>query len=168
VARALIVGCGCRGRALGSALLEWGWVARGTTRNPEGAALMDSHGIEGVVADPDGVATVLDWIGDVTVIFWLLGSAVGERDAVAALNGSRLERLMEELVDSPVRGFVYEAAGTGDAADLARGSAIVTTAAERWRIPVETVAVAPGEHAEWLDAMLAAARRLTGAAPPKE
>ena len=34
MARALIVGCGCRGRELGSALAAAGWQVRGTTRDP--------------------------------------------------------------------------------------------------------------------------------------
>ena len=55
---------------------------------------------------------MLDQIEDVALIFWLLGSATGEPAAVAALHGPRLERLLEEIVDTPVRGFVYEAAGT--------------------------------------------------------
>jgi len=65
-----------------------------------------------VVADPDRAASILDHVGDVALVFWLLGSALGEPQTVAAVHGPRLERLMEKLVDTPVRGFVYEAAGT--------------------------------------------------------
>ena len=46
---------------------------------------------------------------------------------------------------------------------LERGAAIVREAAERWRIPVEVVAEDPGDWEAWTEAMLAAARRLTGA-----
>ena len=44
---------------------------------------------------------------------------------LAAIHGPRLERLLEEIVDTPVRGFVYEARGTVDRGLLARGGAIV-------------------------------------------
>ena len=114
------------------------------------------------MADPDRVASILDQIGDVTVVFWLLGSAVGEPEAVAAIHGPRLERLMEEIVDMPVRGFVYEAGGEVPRHHLERGAQIVHEAGERWRIPVEIVAEAPGDWEAWTEAMLAAAERLTG------
>ena len=53
MARALIVGCGCRGRALGRALLDAGWQVRGTTRSGDRAAAIEAEGIEAAVADPD-------------------------------------------------------------------------------------------------------------------
>jgi nucleoside-diphosphate-sugar epimerase len=164
VARALIVGCGCRGRALGRRLLRAGWQVRGTTRDPQNADEILGAGLEAVVADPDRVGTVLDHVGDVTILFWLFGSAVGEPDAVAAIHGPRLERLLEELVDTPVRGFVYESAGPVPRDQLERGAGIVRTASERWRIPVETVGADPGDWEAWLEATLAATERLTGAA----
>ena len=68
--------------------------------------------LEAVVADPDRAASILDQVGDVALVFWLLGSALGEPGALAAVHGPRLERLMEKLVDTPVRGFVYEGGGT--------------------------------------------------------
>jgi nucleoside-diphosphate-sugar epimerase len=137
LARALIVGCGCRGRELGRQLLEEGWAVRGTSRRQEGLAAIDAAGIEAALADPDQPATVLDLVGDVAVIHWLLGSASGERENLEAIHGPRLERLLERLVETPVRRFVYEAAGTVDASILAGGAEIVRTASERWRIPVE-------------------------------
>ena len=120
--------------------------------------------LEAVVADPDRVGSILDYVGDVTLVFWLLGSAVGEPEAIAAVHGPRLERLMEELVDTPVRGFVYEAGGRVENRHLERGAEIVREAARRWRIPVEVVAGGPGDWEAWTEAMLAAAERLTGAA----
>jgi hypothetical protein len=162
VARALIVGCGCRGQALGSCLLDAGWQVRGTTRDPaRAAAAIESAGIEPAIADPDRLMTLLDQIEDVTLVFWLLGSARGESEAIAALHGPRLERLLEEIVDSPVRGFVYEAFGPVERDRLEAGSAIVREAGARWRIPFEIVTANPAEHQRWLDAMAAAAERLT-------
>ena len=162
MARALLVGCGCRARELGTRLLEDGWQVRGTTRTPQGIAAIERAGIEPAVADPERVGTVLDQISDVAVVAWLLGSARGEPAAVAALHGPRLERLCEELVDTPVRGLVYEAAGSVMADRLREGEGIVTRAARRWRIPVELLDHDPADPGGWATAAEAAMRRLVG------
>ncbi|HWA54241.1 MAG TPA: NAD(P)H-binding protein [Solirubrobacterales bacterium] len=137
MARALIVGCGCRGRELGAGLLEQGWAVRGTSRREEGLAAIEAAGIEPALADPERPASVLELVDDVAVVHWLLGSAVGDPDNVAAIHGPRLERLLEHLVETPVRRFVYEAFGSVDAGILAGGAALVERAAATWHIPVE-------------------------------
>jgi len=53
MARILIVGCGCRGRALARELGERGHAVRGTSRTEAGRARIEAAGFEGVVADPD-------------------------------------------------------------------------------------------------------------------
>jgi hypothetical protein len=98
----------------------------------------------------------------VTLVFWLLGAATGTPEVVAALHGERLERVLRMLVDTPVRGFVYEAAEVAGA-DGERGVEIVREAAERWRIPVEVVDRSPDDWEAWTEAMLAATERLAGA-----
>jgi nucleoside-diphosphate-sugar epimerase len=163
VARALIVGCGCRGRELGRALLEAGWQVRGTTRAPDRAEAIEGARIDAATADPDRAATILDQVGDVTLIFWLLGSALGGNEAVAAIHGPRLERVLSEIVDTPVRGFVYEGAGAVEPRHRERGAAIVRAAGERWRIPVAVTETSPGDRQAWREEMLAAARGLTEA-----
>src|SRR5690349_14548817 len=82
---------------------------------------------------------------DVTILFWLLGSAAGEPELLEALHGPRLERLLEELVDTPVRGIVYEAAGSVPEEQLEGGAAIVRAASERWRIPSAVVDADPDD-----------------------
>jgi uncharacterized protein YbjT (DUF2867 family) len=139
VARALIVGCGCRGRLLGEGLREQGWAVRGTSRRELGLAPIEAAGIEPALADPAKPGTVLDLVGDIATVVWLLGSASGDPAEVAAIHGERLERVLERLVETPVRKFVYEAAGSVDAAVLERGEAAVRNAGERWRIPFELV-----------------------------
>jgi hypothetical protein len=164
VARALIVGCGCRGQAVGQRLVAAGWLVRGTTRSAGATEDILAAGLEPAVADPDQGASILDQVADVALVFWLLGSAVGEPDAVGALHGSRLERVLEKLVDTPVRGFVYEAAGSVPPEHLERGSELVRAAGETWRIPVAVVEQGPGDWEGWTEAMLAAAERLIGGA----
>jgi uncharacterized protein YbjT (DUF2867 family) len=136
VARALIVGCGCRGRALGTELLGDGWAVRGTSRRDAGLAEIEAAGIEPALADPARPGTVLELVADVALVVWLLGSVEGEPGEIAAIHGEKLERVLERLVETPVRRFAYEAEGEVDRAVLERGAAAVRSAGERWHLPV--------------------------------
>jgi len=164
LARALIVGCGCRGRLLGRSLLEEGWAVRGTSRSEDGLQAIEAAGLEAALADPERPGTLLDLVGDVTVVHWLLGSAVGDPEEIAAIHGSRLERFLERLVETPVRGLVYEAAGSVDASLLERGAGTVRAAGERWRIPFALHSVDPAEPSAWLEAALEPVRNLASPA----
>jgi nucleoside-diphosphate-sugar epimerase len=156
MARVLVVGCGCRGRSLAAAVRADGHAVRGTTRSTDGLAALEAVGVEGVVADPDRLGTIMGQLAGVTVVCWLMGTAAGAPE----LHGPRLETLLERLVDTPVRGIVYEAAGSVEPGLLAGGAQSVRAAAERWRMPAEVVEVEPAEHAEWVAAMRAAVGRL--------
>ena len=127
MARVLIVACGCRGQALARELVAAGHAVRGTTRSGEGTAAIAEAGAEPYVGDPDRIGTLMGALAGVTIVCWLLG---GVRDP--DLHGGRLRMLFEKLVDTPVRGVVYERA-------LPDGEAIARDAAERWRIPVEII-----------------------------
>ena len=159
MARALIVGCGCRGRELGTELAGLGWRVRGTSRTAKGLQAITAAGIDEAQADPDRAGTVLELCGDVAVVIWLLGSASGEPEAISAVHGPRLERLLEKLVDSPVRGFAYEAAGAVQAETLAEGARITERAGERWRIPMTLLTEERGEPG-WAARTAAAIERL--------
>jgi uncharacterized protein YbjT (DUF2867 family) len=156
VARALIVGCGCRGRRLGAALQDAGWLVRGTSRTRAGTEAIEAAGIEAALADPDRIATVLDAIEGVSLIFWLFGTVPAPE-----LHGPRLERLLEEIVDTPVRALIYELNAELDPASAAAAFDALRSANERWRIPFEVVAAEYGSD-EWLEGMVAAARELVG------
>ncbi len=160
MARALIVGCGCRGRQLGKGLIAEGWRVRGTSRESAGLERIESAGIEPALADPDRVGTILELIDDVALVVWALGSATGPPQLVAGVHGPRLEHLLGRLVDTPVRGFIYEGAGAVPAAALAGGATLVREAGERWRIPVAVVEVASTDHEAWTLELTGAARRL--------
>jgi uncharacterized protein YbjT (DUF2867 family) len=121
------VGCGCRGRELAAELVRAGHSVRGTTRREERVAEIEAAGAEAVIADPDRLATLMPHIQDVSVVCWLLGSVDGE--AARALHGPRLESMLVKLVDTPVRGVVYE----GPAGEVAARFADV------FRMPVEVV-----------------------------
>jgi hypothetical protein len=120
------------------------------------AAIRDA-GIEAAIADPLWPGTVLGLVADVTLVLWLLGSTGPGREE---LHGERLERLLERLVDTPVRGFLYEAAGSAGVDALAAGRRAVEVAAARWRIPAEVVVADPSDPPSWATEMEAACRRL--------
>ena len=147
MARVLIVGCGCRGVALARALPEH--AIRGTSRSADRLAELEQAGIEAVLADPDRLATLIRALDGVTVVCWLMGGAVDS----PAVHGDRLQTLMEHLVDTPVRGFVYEAAGVVEPALLEQGAGIVREASQIWRMRVDVVSADLAAHDEWLGAM---------------
>jgi uncharacterized protein YbjT (DUF2867 family) len=153
MARALIVGCGCRGRELGGRLLAEGWAVRGTSRREEGLAAIEAAGIEPAFADPDRPGTILELVDDVAVLVLLLGSAAGGEEELAAIHGPRLGRLLEHLVETPVRGVLYE--GTE------AGAEVVENASRTWRIPA---AIAPslsqGPDTEAIDRLAEEAKAL--------
>ena len=138
MARALIVGCGCRGRELGVRLLADGWAVRGTSRREEGLAAIEAAGIEPALADPERPATILELVDDVAVLVLLLGSLSGSEEELAAVHGPRLERLLEHLVETSVRGVLYE--GTEE------GAEIVRIASCTWRIPATTPMPTPSQY----------------------
>ena len=160
MARVLIVGCGCRGRELAAVLTERGHVVRGTSRDPRALAHIAAAGAEPALADPDRIGTLMEALTGVTVVCWLAGTAHGEAEQVAALHGDRLRMLFERLVDTPVRGLVYEAAGSLAPEHYARGRRIAQDAQATWRLPVAAVAVEPAAHAQWLAAMAGAVDEL--------
>ncbi len=157
MARALIVGCGCRGTALGRKLAAQGWVIRGTSRDDAGLGRIEAAGFEPARADPEQPGTVLELVADTALVVWLLGSVGGE-EGVASIHGSRLEALLEKLVDTPVRAFAYEAAGSAPDETLSGGAAIVKMAGARWSIPVALLGEQPGgDWDRWAEASASAA-----------
>ncbi len=160
MARVLIVGCGCRGRELASGLVARGPTVRGTTRDAGRLAGIEAAGAEAVLGDPDRIGTLMEALADVTVVCWLLGSATGDPARVAALHDTRLSMLFERLVDTPVRGVLYEAAGPLAPGVFTRGREIAAAARETWRMPVVPLTADPAEHAGWREAAIAAAEGL--------
>jgi hypothetical protein len=160
VARVLIVGCGCRGQALARTLRAQGHAVRGTTREKARRGAIEAAGAEVWIGDPDRIATISYALDSVTILCWLMGSAHGPAEKVAALHGSRLRMLLERTIDTTVRGLLYEAAGTVDEALLADGAEIVRAACGKSEIPHALLHADPSDHAAWLAAALAAIEEL--------
>ena len=110
---------------------------RGTTRDPARADAIAAAGAEPYVGDPDRVGTLMEALTGVTIVVWLLGSASGP--GAEELHDGRLRMLCEKLVDTPVRGLVYEAAGSLPEQVLAGGVEVVERAAVTWNIPVSVL-----------------------------
>jgi uncharacterized protein YbjT (DUF2867 family) len=158
VARVLIVGCGGRGQALARELVAAGHAVRGTTRSAARVEAIAAAGAEPYVGDPDRIATLMGALTSVTIVCWLLGSAEGER--AAELHAGRLRMLCEKLVDTPVRGVVYEAAGTLGPDVLAGGIELARHAHETWQIPLAVLDTDPAECRRWRVDATAAVERL--------
>jgi hypothetical protein len=157
--RCLIVGCGCRGRALARDLHAGGHAVRGTTRDPAHRAAIEAAGAEAFIGDPDRVGTLAPALEHVGVACVLLGSAAGTREQLAALHGSRLDMLLERTLDTTVRGVVYEAAGSVDPELLRQGAERVRYACERSLIPYVLLSADPSDHTVWLQEAAAAVQR---------
>lgn len=147
---------------LGERLAAEGWAVRGTSRRERGLAAIEAAGLEAALADPERPGTLLELVGDVAVVYHLMGSAQSERERLEAIHGPRLESLLERLVETPVRGFVYEARGSVEGALLEAGAEHVRAAGKRWRIPFEILAADPADPDSWCAEALAASRRLLG------
>ena len=63
--------------------------------------------------------------------------------------------LLERTIDTTVRGLVYEAAGSVDAALLGAGAETVRTACSYSEIPHATIETPPDGHDAWLSDALA-------------
>jgi hypothetical protein len=114
---------------------------------------LEAAGIESAIGDPYRLATLMPHVANTSAMVWLMGSAVG--DDVEALHRTRLQTVLERLVDTPVRGMVYEAAGRLPGALLREGAAAVRKASLTWQMPIAIVQQSPADREAWLAAMVA-------------
>jgi uncharacterized protein YbjT (DUF2867 family) len=151
VARILIVGGGCRGRALASSLAADGHAVRITTREERGRRAIEAAGAECWIGTPDRLATLRGALDRVAVLCWLLGGASGEQAQLSALFTTRLEFFLTQAIDTTVHGVVYEAASAGTPPELlAEGRRVAERIAARNRIPLSCLSADPGDGARWL------------------
>jgi hypothetical protein len=122
---------------------------RGTTRDAGRRGEIEAAGADPFVGDPDMVATLAPALEHVGVACLLFGSATGSPEQLAALHGTRLEMLLERMLDTTVRGVVYECRGTVDSELLHAGAERVRYACERSLIPYVLLDADPGEHSGW-------------------
>ena len=95
---------------------------------------LPGHVVEdGAGVDPERLATLTPRLEGISVLCWLYGESDSE-----ALHGDRLRALLEFLVDTPVRGIVYERSER-----FPGGEEIVTAAQATFRMPCAVIA--PGD-----------------------
>ena len=116
---------------------------------------IESAGAEAVIADPDRVVTLAPAFEHIGVACLLLGSAPDP-----ALHGPRLEMLLTRLVDTTMRGIVYEARGTADSEVLQGGARRVAAFCEDARIPYVLLDADPDEYQRWTTAAAAAVEQV--------
>ena len=101
--RAFVVGGGDRALVLTRDLVAEGHAVRLVAEDEAFAEAAREAGAEPWDGTPDRIGSLRYGLDNVTVVLWLLGDRLeGE------LHGSRLEMLLERLIDTTVRGFVYE------------------------------------------------------------
>lgn len=137
-----------------------GHAVRGTTRKAAHAQEIEAAGAEAIVADPGRIATLMPAIDRVALVCVLLGSARGEREEIEALHGPRLEMLIARLIDTAVRGIIYEARGSVPAPVLADGVQRARRACHVSRLPFAALDVPPDDHQAWLAAAVSAVESL--------
>ncbi|MCL6440756.1 hypothetical protein JDY09_06520 [Thermoleophilum album] len=132
-----------------------------------------SEGGEGATLDPLRLGTVLPLLADAACLCWCFGARRRPAAEFAELHGNRLSSLLERLVDSPVRAFVYESPGrsrsggggaVGDD-EVAMAGERVAEFCRRKRIRFAVVESPDEGGADPADLAAAAARLLGGGAP---
>jgi hypothetical protein len=163
VARLLIVGGGCRGLQLAEDALRQGHAARIVTRAEHKRGPIEAAGAECWIGDPDRLGTLRGALEGVAIACWLLGSATGPEAQLRALHGDRLRSFVGHMVDTTVRGFVYEVGGTVPVEFFAEGERITRVLARRSAIPMALLTADPSDAKGWLaDAYAAVASLLRG------
>ena len=102
MARALIVGCGCRGRVLGERLLADGWAVRGTSRREEGLDAIREAGVKAIFSERQFPATLVSQLAAETgarVIANLYDDSLGDPPVTSysALIRWDTDRIVEAL-----------------------------------------------------------------------
>ncbi len=110
---------------------------------------IEASGAEAVLGDPDRLATLAGVFDHVSVACLLLGSAAGTEEQLRALHGPRLEMLLVQLLDTTVRGVLYEARGSVHGDVLLAGAERVRTACTASRIPYALLEAVPSDHPNW-------------------
>jgi uncharacterized protein YbjT (DUF2867 family) len=152
VARALIIGGGCRGLRFAEELRREGHAVRIVTRGDGRRPEIEAAGAECWIGDPNRLGTLRGVLDGVTIACWLLGGATGPEERLRALHNERLRAFLESAIDSTVRGLLYEAVGSSiPAGALAEGERIAREIAQRNSIPLAVLRADPADVPRWLE-----------------
>jgi hypothetical protein len=130
-----------------------------TTRSQDRRSQIEATGAECWLASPLRLASLRPALEQVTVVCWLLARATGPEDELRALHGSLLESFLGQIVDTGVRGFVYDASAGRLPRELRSAGALATRRiASLNAIPHEVIEADLGDAAGWLSQAAAALR----------
>jgi len=151
---------GNRGLSLAQALIHDGHAVRVVAGDPSRRVDVEDVGAECFVGTPERLATLRGALEHVAVACWLLADVdYQDGDLVKALHGSRLEQFLSSAIDSTLRGFVYDAAGSVPAEVLEEGERIMWETVTRNSIPAAVVR-AGAEEEVWIAQVRATVTRL--------
>jgi hypothetical protein len=167
VARILIVGGGCRGRRLAREMAGAGHAVRITTRSKERRSEIEASGAECWLGTPERLGGLRAALDGVTVACWMLARAAGPAAEVRSLHGSRLELFLRYVIDTTVRGFVYDASpGVLSEPLLEEGAEVTRSLTRQHAIPARVLVHgdgAAGDDAGWVRAAREAVEGFLGA-----
>jgi len=134
-----------------------------TTRAQGHRAAIEETGAECWLGTPDRLATLRGALENVTIACWMLGTATGSTAELQALHSSRLRFFLGQVIDTTVRGFIYEAGGTSIRSQaLDQGAQIARELAELNAIPLAVLTADPADADAWLTDARAAIELLLG------
>src|SRR6476646_1479008 len=90
-------------------MADAGHAMRITTRSEERRSEIGGSGAECWLGTPERLGSLRAALDGVTVACWMLVRATGPPAEVRSLHGSRLELFLRYVIDTTVRGFVYDA-----------------------------------------------------------
>jgi hypothetical protein len=128
-----------------------GHAVRITTRSEDGRAAIEQTGAECWIGTPDRLATLRGALDSVTILCWMLGSALGSQEELTALYTTRLEFFLTQAIDTTVRGILYEARGNTVPEELLLGGErTLISLTERSAIPASVLTADPEDLDSWL------------------
>ena len=163
VARIVIVGGGCRGRRLAGELRASGHAVRITTRSEARRAEIERTGAECWIGTPARLSTLRGALDGATLACWMLARPSGRPDELQALHGRLLEGFMRQIIDTTVRGFIYDASPQApERRALEGGTEIVESLGGFNAIPVKVLAPARDDGESWIASARSAVEELLG------
>jgi hypothetical protein len=128
-----------------------GHAVRITTRTEAQRVAIEASGAECWIGTPDRLATMRAALDGVTILCWLLGSAVGSERELRALHTERLAFYLTQAIDTTVRGFIYETRPVDVAPEvLLEGERTARALTERNAIPAVFLTADPDDLHAWL------------------
>jgi len=147
-------------------MADAGNAVRITTRSEERRSEVEASGAECWLGTPARLGSLRAALDGVTVACWMLVRATGPAAEVRSLHGSRLELFLRYVIDTTVRGFVYDASpGTLCEQLLEEGAAVTRSLTRQHSIPARVLVHgdgAAGDDAGWVRAAGAAVQGFLG------